>query len=281
VFLILAQYDDLVAKSVYDHLCDKHGPQSTRFLTADDLAIRTSWTLHQEGSMLRTEMRWSDGQQLSSDTITAVLNRLRFITVPQFVDASEADREYAVMEMHAFLLTWLAGLECSVVNRPNPRSLGGELRGTAEWLLLAARAGLPSRRMRFATSARRFPLSNFEAMVPIDGSGLVGQTTLVPTTKSILGNAPVHFMEPVGLEARRVLIIGEQSYGDNVDASLRNRCLELARASGVTLVEFTFFVEGDKWIFCAANPFPAGLHENEVRKLVELLEVGNARFARA
>lgn len=283
MFLILAQYDDLVAKSVYEELCQTHGLDNTRLLTADDLAIRTSWALHQEGSIVRTEMRCADGQRISSDNITAVFNRLRFVTAPQFVDASLEDREYAVMEMHAFLLSWLSGLECIVINRPNPRSLGGELRGNAEWLLLAGREGLPSRRMRFATSARRFPVSNFEAMVPIDGSGLVGETTLVPTTKSILGIAPVHFLEAVGPERSRVLIIGEQSHGDNVDAPLRNRCLQLARETGVTLVEFTFAREnnGNKWLFCGANPFPASLRENEVKELVQLLEVGNARFAQA
>src|SRR5215204_2183638 len=104
MFLILAHYGDQLAQRVYELLCSKHGASSTRLLTSDDLAITTRWALHQEGSQVRTEMSWSDGR-LSSDAISAVFNRLRFVTLPQFVEADTVDREYAVMEMHAFVLS--------------------------------------------------------------------------------------------------------------------------------------------------------------------------------
>ena len=273
MFLILAHYNDQLARRVYEFLCNKHGAQSTRFLTSDDLAITTRWMLHHEGSQVRTEMRWSDGQ-LSSDSISAVFNRLRFVTVPHFVAADTADREYAVMEMHALLLSWLASLDCVVINRPNPRSLGGALRGPAEWLLLAGRAGLTSRGMRFTSSARRFPLQQYEPLVPIDGAGLVGETTLTPTAKSILGNVPVHFMEPISAERRRILVIGDETYGADVPASLRRGCVELARQADATLVEFTFAKKTteDDWAFCSADLFPTELEGNEVEQLVRLLE---------
>lgn len=273
MFLILAHYGDQLAQRVYELLCNKHGTLSTRLVTSDELAITTCWALHQEGSEVRTEMRWSDGR-LSSDSISAVFNRLRFVTVPQFVEADTVDREYAVMEMHAFLLSWLSSLKCVVINRPNPRSLGGALRGPAEWLLLAGRAGLTSRGMRFTSSARRFPLHQYEPLVPVDGSGLVGETALTTTAKSVLGNAPVHFMEPISSERRRILVLGDETYGDDIPAPLRHGCVELARKAGATLVEFTFAKKPtqDDWVFDSADLFPSDLNGNEVDQLVRLLE---------
>ena len=273
MFLILANYNDQLAHRVYELLCNKHGAQSIRFLTSDDLAITTRWVLHHEGSKVRTELRWSDGG-ISSDSISAVFNRLRFVSVPHFLEAETADREYAVMEMHALLLSWLASLECVVINRPNPRSLGGALRGPAEWLLLAGRTGLPSRGMRFTSSARRFPLQQYEPLVPADGAGLLGETALTPTIRSILGNAPVHFMEPISAERRRVLVIGDETYGADVPASLRQGCVELARLADTTLVEFTFAKKNteDDWAFCSAELYPTELDGSEVEQLVRLLE---------
>jgi len=153
MFLVLAHYGDQLARSVYDRLSEKHGADNARLLTSDDLALGTRWALRHEGQRMRTEMHFADGAQLLSDDITAVFNRLRFTTMPNFAESSEEDRDYAVMEMHAFLLSWLAGLKCAVVNHASPRSLGGDARSRAEWLLLAARAGLAAQAMRFATSA--------------------------------------------------------------------------------------------------------------------------------
>jgi hypothetical protein len=282
MFLILAQYDDQLARRVYELLCQKHGPKSTRLLSGDDLAIGTRWTLHQEGTLVRTEMHWADGQ-LSSDSIKAVFNRLRFVTVPQFVEAGTVDREYAVLEMHAFLLSWLSSLNCVVVNRPNPRSLSGELRGTAELLLLAGRAGLVSRGMRFTSSARRFPLPDYEPLVPIDGAGLLSDTALTPTAKSILGSSPVHFLEPIGSERRRVLVLGDETYGDEMPAGVRNHCMKLARQFGTALVAFTFAKKttGGDWVFCNADFFPPDLEGNEAEQLARLLEIGTSRPSRS
>ena len=281
MFLILAHHGDQLAQRVYELLCNRHGAQSTRLLTSDDLAITTRWALHQEESQVRTEMRWLDGR-LNSDSIRAVFNRLRFVTMPQFIEADVIDREYAVMEMHAFLLSWLSSLECVVVNRPNPRNLSGALRGPAEWLLLAGRAGLTSRGLRFTSSARRFPRHEYEALVPIDGAGLIGETGLTPTPKSILGNAPVHFLEPVSSERSRILVVSDKTYGADVPEPLRRGCVDLAREAGASLVEFTFAKKTvqDEWVFCSADLFPPDLERNEVEALVRLLETETRRSAR-
>jgi hypothetical protein len=280
MFLVLAHHADLLARTVYDLLCKRRGGESTRLLTGDDLALNARWTLRQDGSRVRSEMHLPDGSRLSSGEFTAIFNRLRFATVPQFTEAGAADREYAVMEMHAFLLSWLAGLKCLVINAPSPRSLGGEMRGTGEWLLLAGRVGLPSRRMRFATNARRFSKLHYDPFVPLEGAGLLVESALNPTARAIIGSAPVHFLEPLGADRRRILVIGEKAQGD-LPARLLEGCLRLARAGGCSLVEFTFAraaTEGD-WVFCDANPFPQNLERDEAEALVSLLESPTMRTA--
>jgi hypothetical protein len=202
--------------------------------------------------------------------------------LPQFVEADAVDREYAVMEMHAFLLSWLSSLKCVVINRPNPRSLGGAIRGPAEWLLLAGRAGLTARGMRFTSSARRFPLHQYESLIPTEGAGLVGETALTTTAKSILGNAPVHFLEPLRSERRRILVLGDEAYGVDVPTHVRRGCVQLARQAGATLVEFTFAKTAtqDDWMFFNADIFPSDLERHEVEQLVRLLESEIGRPAR-
>ena len=279
MFIVLAHHDDRLAGRVHERLCAGHGAAGARLLTPDDLALGTRWALRQEGARVETRMRLADDTQINYSEIEAVFNRLRFAAAPHFATAPEADRDYALMETHAFLLSWLASLRC-VVNRASPRGLGGNMRGAAEWLLLAGRAGLPARGMRFATSARRFTKPGADPHVPLDGAGLAGEAPPRPTSRATLGNAPAHFLEPVEDARRRVVVVGSRAHGDDLPPALRDGCLRLARAAGCAVAEFSFArtaggVGADRgWRFCGGTSLPADLGEAATDALVELLEAG-------
>ncbi|MCA1629258.1 MAG: hypothetical protein LC774_02615 [Acidobacteria bacterium] len=279
MFLVLAHYDDRLAARVHERLRARHGAARARLLTADDLALGTRWALRQDGARVDVTMRLADDTHVRSTEIDAVFNRLRFAAAPHFAAAPDADRDYALMETHAFLLSWLAALP-RVVNRASPRGLGGAVRGAAEWLLLAGRAGLPARGMRFATSARSFPKPGFDPHIPLDGAGLAAGAVVRSTSRATLGKAPAHFLEPVGGECRRVLVIGAHAHGGDLTPALRDGCLRLAREAGCALAEFWFARAGDGagadagWQFCGGSSFPADLPETETGALVALLEAG-------
>jgi hypothetical protein len=50
--------------------------------------------------------------------------------------------------MTAFLLAWLSGLPCPVVNRPSPLGLAGPNLRPESWMALASKAGIPVRPVR-------------------------------------------------------------------------------------------------------------------------------------
>ncbi|HLL76672.1 MAG TPA: hypothetical protein VK421_15565 [Pyrinomonadaceae bacterium] len=275
MFLVLAHHGDPLAARVYERLRARHGATRARLLTADDLALSTRWALRQDGERVETLMSFPDGTRISSAEIAAVFNRLCHAVAPHFAAAPEADRDYALMETHAFLLSWMAALP-RVINPARPRGLGGDVRGVAEWLLLAGRAGLPARGMRFATSARLFPKPAYEAHVPLEGAGLALGSPVRPASRATLGSAPAHFLEPVGEERRRIVVVGSRAYGDGLPPKLADKCLRLAREVGCELAEFSFAraTEGSGWRFCGGGSFPFDLPEPETGALVELLEAG-------
>ena len=282
MFLILANPDDRLACRAHDLLRERHGAGRVRHLTGEDLALGTRWALRQDGPSVCTRMRLADGTELSSADLTAVFNRLRFVRLPHFGAASASDQDYALMEIHAFLLSWLSSLECVVINRASPRGLAGDCRGTAEWLRLAGRAGLPARAMSFASSARRFTKTGYDAYVPLAGAGLAADAALRPSARAILGRSPAHFLETLGDESRQLLVVGATTHrGDDLPAPLAEGCLRLARAAGCDLIGFEFAQTKagapGGWRFCGADPFPQDLRGAEVEALVGLLESGAVR----
>ena len=280
MFLILAHAEDLTALQVRNALTERHGHTQVRMLTAEDLALSTQWFHQQEERQVKTLLRLADGLLLSSDSIKVVFNRLRYVTMPHFDTAKPVDRDYAVGEMFALLLSWLASLSCPVVNRVSVRGLGGAELGLAEWLLLAGKAGLPTRRLRFTTNSRLFFRKSFVPYVPSEGASLSKAESFQPALVPVLGQSPALFLEPVAEEVLRVLVVGNKTFPD-VISELTGNCLRLARMSGCDLIE-CFFARpqpsraivdrGEEWTFCNANHFPHALDGREVAAIVEMLE---------
>jgi hypothetical protein len=74
--------------------------------------------------------------------ITGVLTRTPWVTRHELPQIEEADRDYVAAEIYAFLLSWLASLNCPVVNRPMPGRLAGPSWAERQWLAAAGSAGL-------------------------------------------------------------------------------------------------------------------------------------------
>jgi hypothetical protein len=67
----------------------------------------------------------------------------------ELVDIVSEDRAYIASEMSAFLLCWLSGLSCPVLNRAQPGCLNGPGWTREQWTAAAATAGMrvqPTRR---------------------------------------------------------------------------------------------------------------------------------------
>jgi hypothetical protein len=83
------------------------------------------------------------GRALAATDLEAVVVRLGAVSADELDGIRPEDRDYAAQEMTAFLLAWLDGLRCPVLNRPTPGCLNGPAWRPRQWALAAAAAGLP------------------------------------------------------------------------------------------------------------------------------------------
>ncbi|MFC9502317.1 hypothetical protein [Streptomyces sp. NPDC057002] len=121
----------------------KRGLAPLELLTPDAL-IRSARQEHRvghDGTSFRVHL--DDGRPLDSGDIRGVLNRIVRAPVRPPVLVTRADSDYAADELNALMLSWLLCVAPVTVNRPSPVGFCGAWRSTAEWSVLAARAGLP------------------------------------------------------------------------------------------------------------------------------------------
>jgi hypothetical protein len=86
----------------------------------------------------------ADGRRIRGEAIRGVLNRIAGVPA-HLVEALPApDRAYALQEWTALHASWLTGLQAPVLNLPGLPGLCGRPRHHAEWIWLAAQAGLPT-----------------------------------------------------------------------------------------------------------------------------------------
>jgi len=205
-----------------------------------------------------TELTLADGRLFHSDTLELVFQRIQRLELPQFALSTSDDREYAVAEMHALLLSWFEGLSCPVVNKAGPRGLCGAERSRLEWLKLAASAGLRTRGVELVSDVRRFNCAELRPHVAINDTG--PHDPLPIMHPQILGRSPAQFLEPVDGPQCRVLVIGQQCFGIPPDTSA-DACVKLAQLSGNHLLEIHLGRVHGAWRFCNATPIPEIPHE--------------------
>ena len=256
-FLVLADEWDQTAARVASELATRHGRAAVRSLSPRQLAA-VSWSHRVEQRANTTTLRLADGASLADGDLSVVFNRLRFVDPPQFATASPADRDYAGAELSALLTSWLCGLRCPVVDRPQPPHLGSGWRSTIGWQLLAGAAGLPTRRLRYTTNGRRFA-------VP----GLFAATN---------GSSPCCLAELVDDGYASILVVGDVAVG-SLPGTSPAACLRLARSSDTSILElrFTKSARTARWEFADAMPLPAITVNEQVGLVVRWLETAAAQ----
>lgn len=145
-----------------------------------------------------------DGRVVSTDNITGVLTRLAAIDERELTHIVPDDRAYVAQEMTAFLVSWLSGLSCPMLNRPTPGCLAGPPWRRERWIHEAARLHIP--------------------VVPVRRGVAPG-----------LSPAP----EPSGPGRSTITIVGDRWFGD-ADEGLAYDARRLADAAGVDLVAVHF-----------------------------------------
>lgn len=90
--------------------------------------------------------RWvCQGVERPDGAITAVLTRLVQVDPLELTWIQPARRPFVAEELTAFLLAWLEGLGCPVIDRPSPGCLCGRNWGWSHWADHAVGLGIPVR----------------------------------------------------------------------------------------------------------------------------------------
>jgi hypothetical protein len=134
MLIVLADERDAAAR----RLVECWAGRDARLMAVRDLCA-PGWQLCSDGRPGRAVI---GGETLPCDAIAGVVTRLPCVRPGDLPQIVEADREYVAAELGAFLLAWLDGLACPVINRPSAGSLMGPPLSQERWLARAARAGL-------------------------------------------------------------------------------------------------------------------------------------------
>lgn len=106
---------------------------------AQDLCTR-GWVLHTPAQP--DDAFVADGRSYPVDRLLGVIVRRPAVAAEELPWIALDDRHYAMAEVNAFLVAWLAGLQCRVFNRPSASSLCGPAWSQTHWQIAAARAGV-------------------------------------------------------------------------------------------------------------------------------------------
>jgi hypothetical protein len=272
--LILAHVGDETAVRVTQALRRRPEGRRVEVVTPEELALAPAWEHRIDNAGPRGAVRLARGEVLDRSSIAAVFNRLRFVTMPHFLGLRD-DYDYAVTEMYALVLSWIGSLPCPVINRPDPRGLGGPERSFVEWLALAGAAGLPTRRLAFATNARSAAFQGMDVYSPITRFA-PGQANRIPRAGRPLGKRPALYLQPV-LDRYQTATVVDDSVLNAPTEELASGCLRVAKSSGCELLDLTFAARtrdnGDRpsWCIVDVNPFPEPRHPTVVDAITTLL----------
>lgn len=258
MFLILGEPGDQVAASVARHL-----PAAATVWVTPAQMVQATWThrLDQSGAWFQLRL---GARTVDSREVTAALNRLRWLPVSGF--SQPVDAEYAAMEWQALALSAMATLGERVVNRPCPPSPAGPSWSALEWVRAAGRLGLPVRRLRATTDARRYPGDTDDPYPwrwwlladPPPGEPAQRTSATVP-----IGPRPIVWVEPV-TRPRTSWVVGGQLLGDHRPGDPDAHALAQAAACSLLRIDLAHTSHGAT-VLTGADPFPEQVPEEVAR----------------
>lgn len=243
--LVVADASDRGAQAVAEVVAARHGEQAVRRVAPATLTTSAAWQHRIVAGRASTSLQLPDGSWLGDPPAAVVLNRTRWVMPPTM--SSAADRQYAVMELHALLLSWFAGLDALVVNPPTPSNLAGVGFTDLDLLAHLTRRGLPIRTLELTTQRR--------------------SASSAPAAHA----DPPYRWSPEPSGWARVLVAGSLVLG--APAGADDLCREVAEVLRCPLLEVSLVREADRgWVVSAVDPLPALEEPAEVQAVVDLIE---------
>ena len=201
-------------------------------LTTEALSFARRRSHRVSDAGISTSIEVSAGLCIDDWRLSGVLNRSLGAPDRAWQRAAPAERDYASAELHAFMVSWLAGLRCPVRNRPTPQCLAGPAPHPFVATAAAARAGLLCPPL--TTTTAEAPLGDIQLVAARLAAGAGSRPVSVPC----VDGSPVVAGVP-----------------DDVATGIA-RFLALVGAAEA-VVGIDFLVAGGKWWFAGMTPLPS------------------------
>ncbi|BAZ27850.1 hypothetical protein NIES4074_02780 [Cylindrospermum sp. NIES-4074] len=234
MFVVVASRHDEAAQA----LVTNWAADGASLLTSKDLSS-VGWRHYLSATQDSTAVVGE--QVVRVEEITGVLTRLPCVSEQELVHIARQDRAYVAAEMNAFLISWLSGLKCPVLNRPTPTYLLGPAWRPEQWVYAAAQIGIPVRPVQ-----RRTPV-------------------LANVSPQVLDAPPVS-----------VTVVGKRCFGD-VEAALTHHARRLADAAQVDLLTVRFSSSDSQADFVGAELWADISIPDIADAILEYLSGGDAK----
>jgi hypothetical protein len=216
MFLILCHPGDEAAFWLHDAL-RRDGLDGVEAVAVEALVYSRRIVHRMDDGGDEGEIELADGRVLRPEAIRGLVNRVGFLPQAHVERAAPGDKAYAVEELNAFLLAWLNGVGCRVINPALPLSLDGGAFPAATLFHMAAMAGLPTGGWRSDAS-----------------------------------DEGAHGMDSV--TTHNVVVFDGRLFGPLLPQGLQAGCRQLAVLLGVPLLQVAFHHSGAQgWRFRAAH----------------------------
>ncbi|MBN3817314.1 hypothetical protein G3N57_12145 [Paraburkholderia sp. Se-20369] len=234
--------------------------------TPDEIVLAPMWEHRVDDTGVCTHVRMHDHGTLGEPAV--IFNRIVQLEGFPLQRSVTEDRDYAHAEMAALLLSWLAGVQCPVINRPSPVGLAGSVNRPLVWQKLAQKAGLRTTHAFVTTSTRRFPAPLRLKCVPQPGPQAVHASQFVRL------NQFGWFADSTDTSSDSVFVVGGRVIG-NVSPSILAGALRLATMSGLDVLELHFSKNtdaSDSPSFVGADACPVSTDPMIVAAIADLLK---------
>lgn len=256
VVIVLAHAIDSGAESVATLMTQRLGADSVRVVRPEVLSLaRWSHRVNASGRAA-TRLQLPHGPAIDDADVSAVLNRIHYLSVPRFRTAAAKDREYACTELQALVASWLAGFGHRVVHAVHEHPWVTPAVTRLQWTDAAIRCGIPMRPHVVTSSPRA---------VRLQAGGVRGHAAngLDDSATQIAGN---------------VLVAGDQAYGP-LSPAFGSRCVGVARRLRLPLLECRFALHDGNTVLSEVTPFPSLAEPWATEAVADLLESVRQRNA--
>jgi hypothetical protein len=228
MIIVLAHRHDLPARQLVARLRNR-GTAAELMLSAD--LGRRGWCLMGDPATDRCAL---GSRVFANRELRGIVSRLVAVTPAELDAVHLEDRAYAAAEMHAFLLAWLHGLSCPVLNRPHPGCLAGQPWAPEQWMAAGARLGLAVRPISRGCSLRE---PEFPGPPGANGAArsAAGRLTDGLQPNVAADSAP----STEATQSSTVHVVAGRSFGAS-DEPYGRAARQLAEAAGMELLRVTF-----------------------------------------